>query len=161
MLDFNASPAGGPDGALAWYNQSLAKVLGLNPADPTLPADLLSELTTDAQRKALARVIDGRFRRQIDPVTGAVTIDQVGDPLVLIEPDEDSDPVVAGLAASYLGAAKAAIAAVDPGQCIPGTCADQVADIIRHIEATIDTVTAEAPARRNGFQMYLHLNELT
>jgi hypothetical protein len=161
MPESTSMPAGGPDGALAWYNQSLAKVLGLNATDPTLPADMLSELATDAQRKALGAVIANRFRRNVDLVTGAVTIDQVGDALLLAEPAEESDPVVAGLATSYLGAASAAISAVDPSRCIPGICADQVADIVRHIQSTIDTVTAEAPARRNGFQMYLHLNELT
>jgi hypothetical protein len=160
MPDFNPSPAGGPDGALDWYNQSLAKVLGLTPADPTLPAGMLSELATDAQRRALAAVIDHRFKRSVDAVSGAVTIDQVGDALALVEPDEDSDPVIAGLAASYLGAAKAAVASLDIGQCIPGTCADEVADLVRHIQGTLDTVAAEAPSRRNAFQMYLHLNEL-
>ncbi|HEY0131225.1 MAG TPA: hypothetical protein VGB57_07455 [Allosphingosinicella sp.] len=161
MPDFNPSPAGGPDGALAWYNHSLAKVLGLNPADPTLPADLLSELNTAAQRKALAAVIDRRFKRHVDEVTGAVTMERVGDPLILIEPDEDSDPVIGGLATTYLGAAQAAIAGIDPAQCIPGACAEQVAGLIRQIQANIATVTAEAPGRRNRYQMLLHLHELT
>lgn len=161
MPDFNPSPAGGPDGALAWYNYSLAKVLGLNPADPTLPADLLSELSTSAQRKALGAVIDRRFRRRVDPVTGAVTMERLGDPLILTDPDEDSDPAVGALATTYLGAARAAIAAIDPNQCLPGICADQVAGIVRQIQASLATVTAEAPARRNRYQMLLHLHELT
>lgn len=161
MPDFNPSPTGGPDGALAWYQQSLAKVLGLNPANPALPAGLLSDLSTAAQRKALGEVIGKRFRRRVNAVTGAVTIEQVGDRLVLVETDEDSDPVVAGLAATYLGAAKAAIGAIDTDQCIPGVCADQVRSAIRQIEATLDTVIAEAPSHSSQLQMLMHLHELT
>ncbi|HEX8062224.1 MAG TPA: hypothetical protein VF535_03320 [Allosphingosinicella sp.] len=161
MPDFNPSPAGGPDGALAWYNYSLAKVLGLNPADPALPADMLSGLSTSAQRKALGAVIDRRFRRRVDAVTGAVTMERMGESLLLVEPDEDSDPAIGGLATTYLGAAQAAIGAIDPSQCLPGICADQVAGILRQIQANIATVTAEAPARRNRYQMLLHLHELT
>lgn len=161
MPDFNPTPTGGPDGALAWYQQSLARVLGLNPADPTLPASLLSELGTTAQRKALGAVIDRRFRRRIDDVTGAVTMERVGDPLILLEADEGSDSVMADLATTYLGRAHAAIAAIDTDLCIPGTCADQVAGIVRQALATLATVTAEAPALRNRYAMLIHLNELT
>lgn len=161
MPDFNPSPAGGPDGALAWYQNSLARVLGLNPADPTLPASLLSELSTTAQRKTLGAVIDRRFRRHVDEITGAVTMERAGDPLIFIEPDEASDSVIADLAATYLGRAQAAIAAIDTNQCIPGMCADQVAGIVRQAQATLATVIAEAPAHRNRYLMLLHLNELT
>jgi len=161
MPDFNPSPTGGPDGALAWYQQSLARVLGLNPANPTLPAGMLSELSTRAQRKALGDVIGKRFRRSVDDVTGAVRIEQVGDRLVFTETEEDTDPVIAGLAATYLGAARAAIGAIDTDQCVPGKCADEVAGVIRQIEATIDTVIAEAPAHRSRLQMLMHLHELT
>jgi hypothetical protein len=161
MPDFNSQPAGGPEGALAWYNQSLAKVLGLNPADPTLAADQLSELATAAQRQALAKVIDGRFTRRVDDETGAVTIDQVGDPLVLVEPDDEVDPVLGGIAANYLDAARTAIGEIDTGQCVPGACPDQVAGIVAQIRSTIDILAAEAPRRRSMLQMYLHLDELT
>lgn len=161
MPDFTPQPSGGPEGALAWYNQSLAKVLGLNPADPTLAADRLSELATAVQRQALAKVIDGRFTRRVDHETGAVTIDQVGDPLVLLEPDEEVDPVLGGIAANYLDAARTALAAIDVGQCVPGACPDQVAGIVAQIGSTIDILAAEAPRRRNALQMYLHLDELT
>lgn len=161
MPDFTSMPAGGPDGALSWYNRALATVLGLNPADPTLPADLLSELATDAQRKALGTVIGRRFQRRFDPITGMATIAQVGGPLVLVEAGEDADPVLARVAATYLGAARAAIGTIDTSQCIPGKCADEIAGIIRQAEALIDTIIAEAPSRRNRFQMFLHLDELT
>lgn len=161
MPDFNPPPAGGPGGALAWYNRSLAKVLGLNPADPTLSADLLSDLTTSAKRKALGAVLDRRFQRRVDPTTGAVTIERVGDALILTEPDGDSDPVIAGLATTYLGAARAAIAAIDTDQCLPRTCPGEAAAVVRQIQANIGALIAEAPARQNRFQMLLHLNELT
>lgn len=160
MPDFNRPPAGGPDGALAWYNQSLAKVLGLNPADPTLPSDLLSELSTSAQRKALGAVIDRRFRRRVDQVTGAVTMEKLGDALVVIEPDEDSDPEMALLTTTYLGAAQAAVASIEPSQALPGRGAAEVAGLVQQIQSTIATIIAEAPARRNRFQMILHVDEL-
>lgn len=161
MPDFNPAPAGGPDGALAWYNQSLAKVLGLSPADPTLPVDLLSELATDGQRRAIAAVIGRRFKRTLDAQTGAVSIDQIGDPLALAEPGEKGDPATVNLANSLLGAASAAVASVDPGQCIPGTCAETVAGMIAQIQSTIDLVRSEAGSPRSTFLMSMHLNELT
>jgi hypothetical protein len=161
MPEFNSQPAGGPEGALAWYNQSLAKVLGLNPADPTLAVDQLSALATPAQRQAMARIVDSRFTRSVDDETGAVTIDLVGDPLVLLEPDEETDPVLGGIAANYLDAAQTAIAAIDTGQSVPGASPEQVSDLVAQIRATVDILAAEAPRRRSTFQMYLHLDELT
>ncbi|HEX8124794.1 MAG TPA: hypothetical protein VF548_04360 [Allosphingosinicella sp.] len=161
MPDFNPPPAGGPDGALAWYNRSLAKVLGLNPADPTLPADLLSELSSSAQRKALGAVIDRRFRRRVDEVSGAVTMEKVGGALALIEPDEDSDPEIAGMAAAYLGAAQAALASIDPSQAPPGKCPTATAAVVEQARATLAAVIAEAPVRRNRLQTIIHLDELT
>lgn len=161
MPDFSPSPAGGPDGALAWYNRSLAKVLGLNPADPTLPADMLSQLSTGAQRKALGAVIDRRFRRRVDEVTGAVTMERAGDAFLLIEPDEDSDSETASLTTAYLGGAQAALASIDPSQALPGKCPTAVAGTIEQVRSTIATIIAEAPARRNRLQMLIHLDELT
>lgn len=159
-MDFNPPPAGGPDGALAWYNQSLAKVLGLNPADPTLPADMLSELSTAAQRKALGTVINRRFRRRVDEVTGAVTMEKSGDAFAIIEPDEDSDPEMALLTTTYLGAAQAAVASIDPNQALPGRSAAEVSGLVQQIQSTIAAIVAEAPVRSNRFQMILHLDEL-
>lgn len=161
MPEYTPVPAGGPDGALAWYNQSLAKVLGLSPGDPTLGVDQLSELATPVQRRALGRLIGNRFRRSIDDETGAVIIDQVGDPLVLIGPDEEADPMLAGIATSYLQAVNTAVGAIDTGQCVPGACPGQVAGLVDQIKATVEILAAEAPRRRSTLPMYIHLDELT
>lgn len=161
MPDLTTHPTGGPDGALGWYRESLAKVLGLNPGDPSLAADQLGELATDAQRRALLKVVSTRFLRTVDAETGAVTIDQVGDPLVLMENDDEVDAVLAGIAGNYLAAAGNAIGSIDVGQCIPGACPDQAAGIATQIKSTLATLAAEAPRRRNTFQTFLHLDELT
>ena len=160
MPDLIPQASAGPDGALDWYNNSLAKVLGLNPADPLLTVNQLSELASPTQRRQLAKALDSRFSRHVDAETGAITIEQVGEPFVLQQSDEEADPVIADLANNYLNVADQAIAAIDAEQCIPGACGDQIAGIIAQARATIAMVRSEAPMRQSAFQMYLHLNEL-
>jgi hypothetical protein len=155
------SVGGGPDGALGWYNRTFAAILGLNPNDPVLPADKLSSLSSDEDRRAVMKAIDKRFTRYVNAETGAVVIDRLGDASSLPEPDEEQDAAVGDLAVTYLGAARSALGALDPGEGVSGVSADRIAGLLAEARATIDLVAADARRRDSGFQMYLHLDGLT
>jgi hypothetical protein len=146
---------------LEWYKRSLAQVLGLVENDPILPLDQLSDLETDAQRKAVLNLLNRRFLRSVDPETGMVTIDQTGISPITADADQAADPVAAAIASHYLGAAGAAVAAIDPAQCVPGVCAEQIAGLLGQTRSTLQAVAAEAAVPESAFQMYLHLNDLT
>lgn len=163
MSGINNLPSGaGADSALAWFRRTLGDVIGLNPAMQDFEGDQLGAPSSPAQRAAIADLLDRRFLRSVDPASGRVSFETVGDSVLLAEPgDAETDPLVAEVAAGYLDSARAAIASIDPGLCRPGVCPDRLRDLLGQARRTIDLMAMEAPRRGSSFQVSLYIDELT
>jgi hypothetical protein len=162
MARSSSMPSGGAaDSALAWFRQNLATVLGAAPGAPDIFAGPLGTPGRSG-REAVATMLSRRFSRSEDPATGRVLFRMVDDALLLPQDgDETSDPLLGEVVAGFLRPARSAIAGLDRSLCLPDMCPHELADACDQAVRTIDLIIAEAPRRGNGFQLALHLDELT
>jgi hypothetical protein len=152
--------AAAPLTTLDWVRSNLAAVLGL-PADSSLavPAPAGGAPNLPALRK-LGDALGRRYRKVANPDTGQISFVTNGELLLPLVEDAETDPLVATLARSYVDGAKAALARIDSGMCIPGACPEDAENMVLQILTTLDALAAEAPRRGGRVQALMYLNDL-
>ncbi|MDX6750477.1 hypothetical protein SH611_11720 [Geminicoccaceae bacterium 1502E] len=132
----------GHEDAFDWVSRALANVLGVGTARLPVRRDRPLRAASEAEVGLLARQVEGRFQRRVDPATGAVHYERVG-PAIAIEVGEVRVEELAQRAAAAIPAVRAALAGIDPEEARVEVRPETVRTLLDAAIADLDRLRGE------------------
>lgn len=132
----------GHEDAFDWVSRALANVLGVGTARLPIRRDRPLRAAGEAELARLARQVEDRFERRVDPATGAVHYERIG-PAIAIEVGEVRVEELAQRAAAALPPVRAALVAIDVEEARSEVRPETVRTLLDAAIADIDRLRAE------------------